>query len=167
MAKVDITAERLRELLDYDAETGTFRWRHKGKGRMVGSVAGCRTRAGYVQIRTLYVLRMAHRLAWLYVYGRWPRSTLDHIDGDRLNNRIANLREVSVSGNAQNQKGAQRDSLSGYLGVVTRTRATKNRWQAKITVDGRSAWLGVFDSPECAHLAYLEAKRRLHPCGTI
>lgn len=86
-----LTVERLRELLDYDPETGVFRWKEPRRKCRVGEVAGSLRKDGYVKIQVDGRFYQAHRLAWLCVYGVWP-SAIDHIDGNRANNAIANLR---------------------------------------------------------------------------
>ena len=159
-----LTAERLRLVLDYDATTGAFRWRERRQGVRADGTAGCVCkRRNTVVIFVDGKLYLAHRLAWLHVHGEWPRQQVDHIDGDSLNNRIANLRDVSVSVNQQNRKRAARHSSSGVMGV----RARNGRWAAEIRVNGRVHRLGRFDTPEAAHAAYIAAKRRLHPGCTL
>ena len=105
----------------------------------------------------------AHRLAWLFATGEWPKETIDHINGDRGDNRIANLRDVPRRINCENQRKARSVNRVGLLGV---SRATGNRpgkpYTAFIGVRGKSVGLGYFPTAELAHEAYLAAKRRLH-----
>lgn len=159
-----LTAERLRELLNYDPETGVFTWRVSRRATArPGSVAGTITPKGYRAIWIGANYR-AHRLAWLYVYGVWPTHEIDHIDGNRANNAIANLRDVTRSVNHENLRRARSDSAHGFLGVSP----FKGKWwKARITVNGKWQHLGTFKTPEEAHAAYLEAKRRLHVGCTI
>lgn len=165
MAKPILTAARLRELLHYDPETGAFTCRVKRGNWHVGQTVGCLdTKDKYPRIRLDYVLHLSHRLAWLYVYGEWPKQ-LDHIDGDRTNSRIANLRDVSQTWNAQNLHGPRVDNSTGRLGV-TFCKDTK-KWRAKIQANGASIEVGRFSSLDEASNAYLEAKRRLHQGCTI
>lgn len=159
-----LTAERLRALLCYDADTGDFKWLQRRQGVRSDGSAGCVNKSGKTVV--IFVegkLYLAHRLAWLYVHGYWPFKQIDHIDGDSMNNRIANLRDVSASINQQNRRRAARHSSSGVMGV----RARNGRWAAQIRVNGKVHHLGQFDTPEAAHAAYIEAKRRLHPGCTI
>lgn len=160
MTKPALTAERVRELLHYDPETGVFTWRVSGRGpAKVGSIAGTiHTSKGY---RNIWVggNYKAHRLAWLYVHGVWPEGQIDHINHIKDDNRIANLREVTNGQNMQNRPH-QRNSPSGFKGVLGRTRS--GRWPAKIAANGKQYWLGMFDSPEQAYAAYCEAAARLH-----
>jgi hypothetical protein len=105
-----LTAERLRELLDYDPETGRFIWRKDhptAKHIKAGSVAGTKNGRGYWVIGVAGAKYVAHRLAWLYVTGEWPAHLVDHENGDRLDNRFANLREATDSQNNFNRGGAE------------------------------------------------------------
>jgi hypothetical protein len=105
-----------------------------------------------------------HRLAWLHVHGVWPSAEIDHIDGIRTNNAIANLRDVDRATNCQNmRKALPANKGSGLLGVYP----SDNKWRARITVNNRAVGLGTFDSKETAHEAYLAAKRTLHGGCTI
>lgn len=104
---------------------------------------------------------MAHRLAWFYVNGVWPKGHIDHIDGNKTNNSIDNLRDVSRSMNLQNQKKAHRGKSSGLpLGVHL---SRGGRFMAQLRVNGKNKSFGTFDTPESAHEAYLQAKEYYHP----
>ena len=103
---------------------------------------------------------LAHRLAWFYVYGEWPRKGLDHINRDRLDNRIANLREADHAQNVQN-RGPMSNNKSGFKGVFFNPRHTQP-WQAQITARGQYFNLGRYATAEEAHEAYKEAAARLH-----
>ena len=106
----DLTAERLRELLNYDPDTGEFRRCTSRGGAAAGTLAGCPGGPGsYRIIRVDRVIFLAHRLAWLHSYGVWPTKDIDHIDGDKTNNRIANLREATRAQNVMNA-GPRRDN---------------------------------------------------------
>jgi HNH endonuclease len=159
-----ITSDRLRELLAYDPSTGVFTRRVRTSTRTrVGDVAGCLKNKGRIAINADGKLYQSHRLAWLYVYGEWPKHHIDHIDGDPSNNRIANLRDVISSVNQQNRKCAQANNASGLLGVSP----YRGRWRATICINGACRLIGRFDTPEQAHAAYLEVKRQLHTGCTI
>lgn len=162
MSSRDLTAETLREYLNYDPETGVFtRIKSTTRPGRVGAVAGAEDSRGHIQVRVLGKLYLAHRLVWLYVHGVWPTYQIDHINGVRSDNRLSNLREVSASVNQQNQRRPR--SVNPYLGVTKR----HDKWRARITVEGRLTQLGTFDTPEEARDAYLEAKRKLHAGCTI
>ena len=155
----EITADKLRELLDYDPDTGRFTWRIAPRGHRAGSIAGCLDSYGYVVIRIDGANRKAHRLAWQHTYGTLPDGQIDHINCDRADNRIANLRVVTAQENQHNQRDARRGNQAGLLGVSPK----RGRWRSQIKVDGKKLHLGMFDTPEEAHAAYLEAKRKHHP----
>ena len=158
----DITAEIMRTLFDYDHDTGIFWWRVKPSRRVkAGAAAGSVSSKGYIVIRINGMKFMAHRLAWLHTHGAWPEHEIDHLNGNRADNRIANLRDVSRSTNAQNQTKPRKDGTSGYLGVSWNKRA--ERWNAKIMANGQRQHVGYFDCAKEAHAAYLAAKLRLHP----
>ena len=160
----DLTPERLREVLDYNRDTGVFVWAVPTNPRIkVGDVAGCVPERGYRLVRIDRHPYRAHRLAWLYVYGEWPAVQIDHINGDRADNRLANLREATGAENMQNQRRPQSNNQSGFLGV----RPSGGRWRAAIMVGGRKRYLGCFGTPEKASEAYVAAKRELHPFSTI
>ncbi len=163
---------RVRERLAYDPETGVIRWRldiwsGKHGKRLVaraGDIAGSVDKAaGYRRMLVGDRKYSAHRLAWLIVKGEWPADQLDHIDGNRLNNAFANLREADFQLNNENQRRASRSSTHGVLGVTPRGK----RWEARIRVVGYLRYLGTYDSAEQAHRVYVEAKRRLHRGCTI
>src|SRR5205823_1285596 len=100
----DITAARVLDLLDYNHETGAFTWRPKP--------AGHKHQSGYVHLRIDGQAVSAHHLAWLIAYGSWPLGVIDHINGDRSDNRIENLRDTTSKVNAQNQHKAKASSQS-------------------------------------------------------
>ena len=143
MTESEITAEELRRILSYDPETGVFRWRVKTCLKVrVGNVAGSLNDSGYILIRCGKRYR-AHRLAWLYVYGNWPDKLIDHINGDRKDNRITNLRVVSDTENAIN-KCRQSNNTSGYTGVHWDRR--RKKWSAHIKINKKKKTIGRFDS---------------------
>lgn len=154
-----LTAERVRELLNYDPETGVFQWR-KPRAQAIGkSEAGTINASGYRIMNVAGKLYRAHRLAWLYVYGEMPDGMIDHINGVRSDNRIANLR---LADNGKNQMNAKRrsDNKSGYRGVSWHRKASK--WSAEIWCDGEKHYLGLFECEKDAHAARVEAAKRLH-----
>jgi len=159
-----LTAERLREVLDYEPETGVFTRLVAKRGYRAGGVSGSIMKIGYVEIGVDGGRYLAHRLAWLWVYGVLPTGHIDHIDGDKSNNRITNLRDVERAVNMQNLRTARRDNTScGLLGV----HPNRKRWAAQIIVKGVTYHLGTFDTPEQAHQVYIGAKRLIHPGCTI
>lgn len=155
MAKSNLTAERLRELLSYNPETGEFHWRVRVKGVKPYSIAGTISKAiGYRMIgiagQTLY----AHRLAWLYTYGVWPKNQIDHWNGNRTDNRLINLREATSGQNKQNREGAW--SATGHRGVYRAKRL--GYYRAVIGFNGDYLHLGQFQSIEEAIAARKSAE---------
>lgn len=147
--------------LSYDPDTGLFVWLVSPRCSRViaGDAAGCWGKDGYLKITYKGKRYFAHRLAWFIVHGGWSIGQIDHIDGDRGNNRIENLRDVSHTLNQQNRRNASRNSTSGLLGA----HKCRGKWYAKIGIDGKQKYLGTFATKEAAHAEYLNAKRALHP----
>lgn len=161
-----LTQKRLKELLHYEPQTGTFTWlvkrnSHSGSVKP-GSIAGCQVQR-YIIIGIDGERLLAHRLAFLYMRGRWPIKYIDHIDGDGSNNRFKNLRDVSHSINLQNRHSATILNKTGLLGVVPNHR----RFSAQIKIDGKQVYLGTFDTAKKAHAVYLQRKRKAHPGCSI
>lgn len=152
----NFTAERLRQLVHYDAESGIFT-RLTTQG---GGGSGWPDKAGYLYIMVGGKIYAVHRLAWLYMTGDWPVQEIDHINGDKADNRFANLRDVSRHCNMQNELRPRKNNTSGFAGV--RWRKDRQRWIATILVEGKPKRLGAFDTAEAAHAAYVEAKRLYH-----
>ena len=154
-----LTQLRLKEILHYDCELGIFTRAKALPPYKVGEIAGHKHHRGYINIRVDGRLYWAHRLAWLYVYGAWPKDQLDHINRNREDNRIANLREASNGENQQNRK-VQSTSKTGFTGVTFDK--TKGKWCARITKDKKLYNLGHFSNLEDAINTHSEAKRKLH-----
>lgn len=155
-----ITQSRLKELLHYEPDTGVFTWLVRTSDSVrIGDLAGGCHGNRYRRIRIDGKLYLAHRLAWLYMTGAWPDNQIDHVNGVRDDNRIANLREAT---NAENQQNRAKDvrNTSGFPGVSWCRRDSK--WRGLIKFEGRQKYLGVFDSPADAHAAYLKAKAERH-----
>ena len=144
--------------LDYDRATGIFSWNKSVSNKPSGRVAGAVRPNGYICVSVGGRKWYAHRLAWFLVYGEEPQGQIDHINGDRADNRISNLRVVTCSENLENQRRPRSNNSSGFLGVVRKG----NRWGARITKAGVVHSLGWFGSPEEARLAYLAAKKTMH-----
>jgi hypothetical protein len=153
-----LTAERVRELLDYDADTGIFRYRrNRGNGIRKGEVAGTNWRGnGYTVICVDQHFCGAHQLAWLHVTGTWPPQEVDHINTDRADNRFCNLRLASRSENLGN-RARQANNTSGFKGVSFSKAA--RRWVASLQKEGTYYYLGLHDTPEAAHDAYCRAAK--------
>jgi hypothetical protein len=162
-AAYSLTAARLREVLSYDPDTGIFTWRVSRGTAKAGSVAGSPDKDGYVILGLYGRLYKAHRLALFHAYGSMPDTHIDHRNGVPGDNRLSNLRPATRSGNCQNQRCAHSNNVSGLLGVSQ----DGNRWRAQIQVDGVNRYLGLFNTPELAHAAYLAAKALYHPFQTL
>jgi hypothetical protein len=156
--KFDI--DKARELLLYNPETGDFTWVGGNRSRKTGKIAGYISRHGYRIISVKGLVARAHRLAWIFTYGVSPSGDIDHINGITTDNRLDNLRDVSRSVNIQNQRRAQANNKSGYLGVSWNKRRCK--WAAQIMVAGKSVYLGFYEDPKDAHDVYLKKKREIH-----
>ena len=164
MSNFDLTANDLRKILSYDPDTGEMFWVIRpSRAVRAGDLAGVLDKKGYRTIGIRKRVYKAHRLAWLHVHGNWPVGLLDHINGNKSDNRLANLRVVDESGNSQNVRKPNRRNKSGFMGVI----AYHRQWRANITIDGKTQWLGDFKTLEEAHAAYLEAKRKHHSACTI
>ena len=163
MDKVDdVTAllEEMKQYLSYDPETGHFTWiklklfSHLKVGDIAGTLSD-----GYILINFNYKKYRAHRLGWLFTYGKWPNNHIDHIDGNRSNNKINNLRDVTPQENLFNIKKVR--AGSGYIGVYKR----KYSWQTRIGLNGKDIHIGYFKTPELASEAYQAAKLKYHVIG--
>lgn len=161
-----ITHARLLEVLHYDPATGAFTWlKNLAQKDRVGSIAGSLHPIGYTVVQVDGERIPAHRLAWFYVNNTWPDAQIDHINGRRADNAYANLRDVPSVVNQQNQRTARAGSSSGLLGVTWHKASGK--WAAQIRHNNRKRHLGVFDDPDAAHAAYVDAKRELHEGCTL
>lgn len=165
MANRNLTAERLRELLQYDPETGLFTRKVSVNGRFgqVGRVCGSPDKKGHIYIFIDGDRYAAHRMAWMYTHGKWPTDQIDHVNRQRDDNRIANLREATAQINNQNKARPLPNNRSGFLGVSI----CGAKFRAVIRASGVIRHLGVFDTAQEAHYVYIEAKRRLHGGCTI
>jgi hypothetical protein len=165
MRTADLTVERLKSLLHYDPLSGLFTWLVSPSSQVrAGDIAGSIDRRhGYICIGIDGRLHFAHRLAWLYMTGEWPRLRVDHRNTVTGDNRFDNLRDVSQGVNLQNQRRPR--STNPYLGVAWDK--SRGKWVAHIKVDGRQRFLGRFDDPMLGHEAYLAAKREHHEGNTL
>ncbi|AMV00047.1 HNH endonuclease signature motif containing protein [Xanthomonas citri] len=165
-----LTATRLREVVSYDPSTGVFvrvvrlAQRHAAGDRADFLVSSGKL-AGYSRISIDGRRYLAHRCAWLYVHGSWPEHQIDHVNGLKSDNRIANLRDVTCAVNRENMRVRRRDNRSGMLGVHLHTQSQK--WRARLQVDGRIVDGGVHETATQAHERYKALKRELHQGCTI
>lgn len=158
---------RLRELFDYNAETGALTWRISQSSRsVVGAVAGTINKHHGRRLVCVDGLQhYAHRVAWTHFHGAVPDGEIDHINGIPSDNRISNLRVVDGQTNAENKRNPRSDKKHGRsLGAYP---SYGGRWRAQIVVKGKAIHLGCFATEEMAYQAYLDAKRRMHAGCTI
>lgn len=158
MAIADLTAQRLREILHYDPETGLFRWSAtynlgRLRDKRVGHVS---QETGHINIRVQGRAYEAHRLAWLYMTGSWPTETVDHKNRIPEDNRWRNLRLATMGQQRQNQK-MRKDCKHGYRGLQFHKHGL---WRVRITVDGKKIHIGYFKKPEDGVAARLAAERK-------
>ena len=152
-------AQLVRELFAYDPETGLLRWRVNISKHKAGAVAGTRSSRGYLSVRYKGRHYLAHRLAFLWMEGRWPEPQIDHRNKNMADNRWGNLREATASQNAAN-KSMLPANKEGAKGVVKVTRFGVAKFEARIRVDGKQLHLGRFDTRQEAHAAYCNAAEK-------
>jgi hypothetical protein len=133
--------DTLKSLLSYEPDTGVIRWIAKGKGKIKKKAAGTLLHSGYLGICIGPKRWQAHRIAWALHYGNWPKEQIDHINGDKTDNRACNLREATNSQNGKNL-GLSKANASGCKGVSFEKYT--GRWKASIRVDGKSISIGRF-----------------------
>lgn len=157
MSTKDISINVLREYLEYNAQTGFIVWKkHKHRGKMqAGDRAGCIDRSGYEYIRIGRMPIASHIIAWTLFYGVCPNKHIDHINGDRKDNRIDNLRLVTSRQNQQNRSIHRSGRLPGASPM------RNGKWQSRIGIKGKTKYLGVFNTAVEAHCAYQEALREV------
>lgn len=154
----ELTLFRLKELVYYDPETGEFCRMVSVSSVLAGPVKAKPNKKGYLRMHIDGRLYYLHRLAWFYVYGKWPKE-IDHIDGNCSNNKISNLRDCLHSQNMQNMS-TKTIAVSGFKGAYWHPQC--KLWQAKIRYENRTKSLGYFHTPEEAHEAYVKAKTNVH-----
>lgn len=154
---IALAHEKLVELVDYDPATGVFRWRKNGRGYVAGQTVGSPNGSGYIEMRVGGCRGLAHRFAWFYVHGGWPKM-VDHVDGDGCNNAISNLRLATYSEQNANLR-RRKDNRSGVKGVCWDS--SIRRWKARVYFQGRK-WQQTFKSKEEAATAVRKARVAMH-----
>ena len=153
----DIGQEYVRELFIYEPDTGILRNRiNRSTRAKIGEIAGSLRNDGYMRVGINNKAYSVHRIAFLYVYGYLPEF-LDHINGDKLDNRISNLRPATRAENQRN-RGIAKNNKAGFKGVYPNKHG---RYEAGIKKNGKRIYLGTFDTPEEAHWAYMRKARNL------
>jgi hypothetical protein len=153
-----LTQAELQSKLHYDSETGIFTWINCGCKKFNGLVAGHSNNRGYLNIHFNSKLYLNHQLAWMYIYGYIPKY-IDHINGDKHDNRIANLREATNQQNCLNKK-LNKNNTSGIKGVSWYKPSKK--WYAQLSINGKIKNLGYFEDIELAELVVKEAREKYH-----
>ena len=154
MSKSKITRERLKEIFLFDEEKGIFYWKISPSNNIkVGDIAGKGSVKGYKRVSIDNSSYLIHRLVWLWHFGYIP-DEIDHVNHDRSDNRLCNLREVTHIDNCRNES-KKSNNTSGYNGVIWHKSAKK--WSAQITVNRKNHYLGLFNTKEEALLARKEA----------
>ena len=161
-----LTQERLKEVLDYDQHTGTFTWKVAQRRKNKKGTVGSDHNVGYLQIRVDYKGYLSHRLAWLYCYGYFPHE-IDHVNGNKKDNRIENLREVSHTCNLRNCK-LSKNNKTGVTGVRIVRNYKKIKYRTEITLHGTVMLIGEFyDFDEAvAHRLAVEQCLDWYRCGS-
>lgn len=155
---VEITQSLLHEMLDYNEDSGVFTWKVRPARRVhVGDVAGTLSKKGYLGFKIFGNYHLAHRLAWLYVYGKEPKDFIDHINRITTDNRICNLREATNQENKRNGK-KYRNNTSGFRGVYRKN----NGWEAYLVERKKVVYVGRFKTPEEASSAAENVAKKLH-----
>lgn len=150
--------ETANRILRYDPLSGNMVWT-VNRGRIkAGSNAGCIDKHGYYKLMINKKNHYLHRLAWLLSYGYMPSDSIDHINNNKQDNRLENLRIASAKDNSRN-RGLYRNSTTGLKGV---SKLKNGNFMSSICVDGKSIYLGAFDTPEQAHSEYCKAAEKLH-----
>jgi hypothetical protein len=163
MAEAILAAAAIRDHFTYDPESGEVRWKHRASKRDPDVPLKSIGSAGYYKVMFRGRALQLHRLAWAFIHDKWPDCVLDHINGNRTDNRIANLREATWRQNAQNMKS--RIGASGIRGVSWDP--IKCKWRARLTNGGKYIFLGNFDDVLEAEQAYLAGKRKYHEHATV
>lgn len=151
----ELTQAEVRRNLSYDPDTGKLVWLVPAARRVVGAEAGYLRPDGYRAVRLHWNKYLSHRLAWFYIHGEWPPKFIDHINGDRADNRLSNLRLADHSTNGMN-RGPQ-DNRSWGRGVH-KVKGCRS-WAAEIKNGGVKQYLGSFPTPELARAAFAEAAK--------
>jgi hypothetical protein len=154
-----ITQAELKKLLDYNSETGVFTWKVSPARQVFsGDIAGTKRKDGYIQIKVKNKLILSHRLAWIYMYGYLPKY-IDHINGQRDDNRIINIRKVSNQQNSLNSK-ISKNNTSGIKGVYWDK--SRNKWTVRLSIDGKCKFFKRFDDIDLAKLVIEEVRNKYH-----
>lgn len=154
-----LTKELIRERFNYDPNTGELTYNISLKGTKAGSSVGSAGASGKSVCINYKRYQITH-IIWMYVYGILPDKIIDHINGNPMDNRLCNLRQVTQSENLSNKHHPQNNNKLGILGV---DKLKNNKYRARIKLNGKSVYLGVFETSEEAHQCYLLHRKTYHP----
>ena len=154
-----MTQDELKAILSYNQETGIFTWINSPRRGFNGKQAGYLTYDGYISITVNKKHIMAHRLAWFYIYGIMPKDMIDHINGNKTDNKISNLREATNQQNQRNSKISKRNT-SGIKGISWCE--SRKKWEVTININKKNKKLGYFEDLEFAELLIFEAREKYH-----
>lgn len=158
-----LTQKRLKQLFFYNTKTGLFTRLCTPRRGPRPERVGTKSSQGYLQMWIDGVRYSAHRVIWFYMTGSWPENEIDHVNGERMDNKWSNLRDATRTLNLENQRRANSRSTTGFLGISP----NREKFQAQIKANGVRYCLGNFHTAEQAHAAYLKAKRKLHLGNTL
>lgn len=153
-----LSLNEIKQHIKYDAKNGCFYRKQTNNQHKVGEIAGNKRKNGYVILKVCGVNILAHRLVWLFEYGEWPKECLDHIDGDKSNNKIKNLREATYAQNKCNSK-VRKDNELGLKGVNFDKKL--KRYRARIFYNGKNLSLGSYNTKEEAHAVYVAKAKEI------
>jgi hypothetical protein len=154
-----IDHKTLQEIINYNPESGIFTWARPRPKIQVGSRVGYLHHRGYRNLEIDGKHYSEHRLAWFYMTGKWPKDQIDHINGNRSDNRFENLREAT---NGQNRANSKTSNAFGLKGISFKKKLKKTPWQATIRHNRKTIYIGCFRTPEEAHAAYTKKAAELH-----
>jgi len=153
-----LTAEIVRSLLIYDHDTGNLIWKVNRHGTAkAGMVASRKGWGGYNHVKIFGLTYYASSVVWLHQHGAWPSNQIDHRNTNRSDDRLANLREATPSQNAANRRRPGRQPLPRGVSLLP-----SGRFRASVKIAGKKKHLGVFDSPDAAHAAFVVVAKAIH-----
>jgi hypothetical protein len=149
-----LAASTVRALLAYNRRTGALTWR-VARGRVAAGAPAGSWKKRYLYVGLFGETYLAHRVIWLIVTGRWPKQDIDHRDTDSANNRFRNLRDASKTVNMRNRRRSNKNNKLGIVGVCL---TPSGRFQARIKDGSKTRHIGLFDTAQAAHRAYIKAQ---------
>jgi hypothetical protein len=154
-----LSQNELNSIFEYEPLTGVVRWKERRSNIAQGSIAGCVHGSGYKVVTINSKTYKLHRIIWIMLFGQIPENFyLDHINGNKIDNRLENLRLATNNQNQQNRP-APKNSSSGYRGVTWHKQV--NKWMARICHEGKRTTIGFFDTAEDAYEAYKQEAKKL------